>query len=113
MTAPKAERCIDAQQSLRTFLRCAEQFRQLVDLIENPARVLEVQLALGREHHPARRAVDQRDARAALHLRQVLADGCRRQAQFARRRAQAAGRGKGREKAQIGRLDGVAHRFHL
>jgi hypothetical protein len=53
---------------------------------------------------------DQRGAQAGLHLRQVLADGGRRHAEFARRGAEAAGARQRREEGQVGRVDGVRHR---
>jgi hypothetical protein len=80
----------------------------VVDLAQDAARVLQVQLALGREAHAAGAAVDQRHAQARFHLRQVLADRRRGDAQLTRRRAQAAGAGqRGREEPQVGGLDAV------
>jgi hypothetical protein len=68
----------------------------------------QVQLALGGEAHAPRRAVDQEHPQPRLHRGQVLADGRRGDAQFAGRRAQAAGTGQDGEEAQVGGLDAGA-----
>jgi hypothetical protein len=109
LVTPEAERRVHAQQPLRALLRAAEQFAEFVHLVEDPARVVKIHVAFGRQHHAPRRAVHERHARAPLHLREPLADGCRGEPEFARGRAQAARRGQRREEAEIGRLDGIRH----
>jgi hypothetical protein len=69
----EGKRRVDAQQTPGGLLRAPKQFRQVIDMVEDLARALEIELALGRQHHPARRSVDERHSGAALHLRQAAA----------------------------------------
>jgi hypothetical protein len=109
VAAAEAERRVDAQQALRRLLGDAELLRQVVDAGEDAPRVLEVDLALGRQAHPARRAVDERGAEACLHLRQVLAHRRGADAELAPCGAEAAGAREHREEAEVGGLDGSGH----
>jgi hypothetical protein len=109
MAAPEAQRRVHTQQSLGHGLGNPQQLFHAVDLAQDAPRVLQVQLALGREAHAPRRTVHQGHAQARLHQRQVLAHGRRGDAHFARGGAQAAGAGQRREEAQVRRLDSLAH----
>ena len=112
VAATEAEGRVDPQQALRPFLGDAELLRQVVDARQDAARMLEVDLALGREAHPPRGAVDERGAQPRLHQRQVLADRRRADAELPARRAQAARAREDREEAEVGRLDDGGARGH-
>jgi hypothetical protein len=101
----EAERGVDPQQALRLPLAGAEQMLKVVDLAKDAPRVSGHQLALGRQPHAARGAVDQRHGQALLHRRQPLADGGSGDAEFAPRRRQTAGTGQRGEEAELGGLD--------
>jgi len=103
--APEAERGIHAQQAARAPFGLREQLVQIVDLAQDAAGAFQEDLAFGRQAHAPGGAREQRHADARFHLRQALADRGRGDAQVARRRAQAAGRGQGDKEAEFGGLD--------
>jgi hypothetical protein len=105
MAAPEAERRVHAQQAPRFGARTAQQLRQFIHLAKNAARVRQIDLAFRGETHAARRAIDERDAGPRFHLRKMLADGRRGDAQLARRRGQAAAPREHGEKREVRRLN--------
>ena len=111
--AAKAQRGVHAQQALGAGLGLHDEFIERIDLAQDAARVLQQQLALGREAHAARGAVDQHHAQALFHLREVLADRRRGDPHFAPCGAQAGAGGQRRKEAQFCGLDGGTHRIAL
>jgi len=90
VAAPEAQRRVHLQQAARLGLPAGDQAVQFVEIAEDAARVLQVELAFGGQADAARAAPQQPHAQPALQLRQPLADGRRRHAQLARRAGHAA-----------------------
>ena len=106
---PKPSVALTRSRPFGVAFDSAEQFLHSVDLAQDAARTLQVQLTLGRQAHAPRRANDERHAQARLHQRQVLAHRRCRDAELASRRTQAAGAGQRREETEVGGLDAAGH----
>ena len=107
--APEPQRRVHPQQALRRGLGHAKQLLHVVDLAEDAAGMLQVELALGSEAHAPRGPVHEGQADPRLHQRQVLAHRGRRDAQLARGGTQAASAREHGEEPQVSRLNSAGH----
>lgn len=104
----EAERRIHAQQTGRFGAALRDQLFEFGEVVEDARAIRQINLTLRRQTHAPCGAVHEPHAEALFEMREPLADGWRRDAEFARGRGEVTVACHQREQIQVGK---AIHRF--